>query len=368
MAWRSPWRSNVQTVEQNDPSAITASSAPADTIVAFSAARLDLWNTGYFHNPVTAFPGGSVADAGHQAADRHGTGRRGCLRIDADALRGLPAERHDGRPVAAGQHEELGAGAVLGPRPAARSSRSGRPGPARRPPASPRRTATWATSPRAEPRPMRQVSTGRPVPHPPADRRLDCARTSDMHPSSLTTKDNDHDIASSRHSPGPRSWSTAGLLAGSGGAALAAAPPWEPDPSSIGGLTFYDAAGNQITGGNINDAPFATYVQAGAAGRAGDTKATLFGYLPKNGVAIGAWTGEALSGSPTYPNASAPGAAERVGAAAGHAERRRRDDRRAGRRPAEHRDRRLPGPVPAPAQDVGVRPGRPARRTTRPTS
>jgi hypothetical protein len=99
---------------------------------------------------------------------------------------------------------------------------------------------------------------------------------------------------------------SAGLVAGSGGAALAAAPPWEPDASAIGGLTFYDASGQQISGGNINDAPFAAYVSAGAAGRAGDTKATLFGYLPKNGVAIGAWTGEAISGSPAYPNASAP--------------------------------------------------------------
>ena len=97
-----------------------------------------------------------------------------------------------------------------------------------------------------------------------------------------------------------------GLLVGTGSAALAAAPPWEPDPSSIGGLTFYDAAGNQITGGNVADAPFASYALASAPGRAGDNKATLFGYLPKNGVAIGAWTGEALSGSPTYPNASAP--------------------------------------------------------------
>ena len=58
--------SGVQTVEQNDPSAITASSAPADTIVAFSAARLNLWNTGYFHNPVTPFPGGSSLTAGIQ--------------------------------------------------------------------------------------------------------------------------------------------------------------------------------------------------------------------------------------------------------------------------------------------------------------
>jgi ABC-type phosphate transport system substrate-binding protein len=57
---------NVQTVEQNDPAAITASSAPADTIVAFSAARLALWNTGYFHNPATVFPGGPSLTPGIQ--------------------------------------------------------------------------------------------------------------------------------------------------------------------------------------------------------------------------------------------------------------------------------------------------------------
>jgi Bacterial Ig-like domain (group 3) len=99
----------------------------------------------------------------------------------------------------------------------------------------------------------------------------------------------------------------AGLMVGFSGTAFAAAPPYEPDPSSIGGLTFYDATGNQITGGNISDAPFASYVLASTAGRVGDNRATLFGYLPKNGVAIGAWTGEALTASPIYPNAAAPG-------------------------------------------------------------
>jgi hypothetical protein len=58
--------SNVQTVEQNDPTAITASSAPADTIVAFSAARLNLWNTGYFHSPNTVYPGGPSLTPGIQ--------------------------------------------------------------------------------------------------------------------------------------------------------------------------------------------------------------------------------------------------------------------------------------------------------------
>jgi hypothetical protein len=50
---------SVKTVEQNDPTAITSNSASADAIVPFSAARLALWNDGYFHNPATVFPGSS---------------------------------------------------------------------------------------------------------------------------------------------------------------------------------------------------------------------------------------------------------------------------------------------------------------------
>lgn len=52
---------DVQTVEQNDPTAITGASNPADAIVPFSAARLALWNDKYFHNPTSAFPGSSTA-------------------------------------------------------------------------------------------------------------------------------------------------------------------------------------------------------------------------------------------------------------------------------------------------------------------
>ncbi|HVX20614.1 MAG TPA: substrate-binding domain-containing protein [Acidimicrobiales bacterium] len=55
---------NVITVEQNDPNAVTGASSPADAIVPFSAARLNLYNSGYFHNPNTVFPGGTVLDAG----------------------------------------------------------------------------------------------------------------------------------------------------------------------------------------------------------------------------------------------------------------------------------------------------------------
>ena len=60
---------SVKSVEQNDPSAITslavtATSGPQDAIVPFSAARLALWNDGYFHTPNTAYPGGGALSAG----------------------------------------------------------------------------------------------------------------------------------------------------------------------------------------------------------------------------------------------------------------------------------------------------------------
>ncbi|HVW79438.1 MAG TPA: substrate-binding domain-containing protein [Mycobacteriales bacterium] len=55
---------SVKTVEQNDPTAITGASAPADAIVPFSSARLNLYTSGYFHNSATAFPGGTAIDPG----------------------------------------------------------------------------------------------------------------------------------------------------------------------------------------------------------------------------------------------------------------------------------------------------------------
>ena len=51
----------VKQVEQNDPSAITGATSPADAIAPFSQARLNLWNNGYFFNPNTVFPGASSA-------------------------------------------------------------------------------------------------------------------------------------------------------------------------------------------------------------------------------------------------------------------------------------------------------------------
>jgi hypothetical protein len=89
-------------------------------------------------------------------------------------------------------------------------------------------------------------------------------------------------------------------------AGAAGNPPWEPDGNSVGGLVFYNAAGQQITGGNLADSPVAAYVEGTGTIRAGDTKATLYGYVPVAGTAPGTWNGEALGSSTAYPNASAP--------------------------------------------------------------
>ena len=59
---------SVKTVEQNDPSAITTASTPADAILPFSQARFNLWGDSYFHNPATAFPGGGVLSSGIKLA------------------------------------------------------------------------------------------------------------------------------------------------------------------------------------------------------------------------------------------------------------------------------------------------------------
>jgi hypothetical protein len=92
-----------------------------------------------------------------------------------------------------------------------------------------------------------------------------------------------------------------GALLSSGGTVHASTPPpWEPDGNSVGGLIFYNSAGTAVTGGNIND-PIAAYVQGSKAIRSGDNKATLYGYLPKDGVPPGSWQGEIVAGPSLYP-------------------------------------------------------------------
>jgi hypothetical protein len=92
----------------------------------------------------------------------------------------------------------------------------------------------------------------------------------------------------------------------------AAAPPWQVtgdpanDPNAVGTLSFFDATGTQIYGGNTDDAPLAAYVEGSSAVTAGDTKASLYAYLPLSGTPAAGWSGSQLSAASAYPNGSAP--------------------------------------------------------------
>jgi Bacterial Ig-like domain (group 3) len=103
----------------------------------------------------------------------------------------------------------------------------------------------------------------------------------------------------------------AGALAASATSSVTttkAPPPWEPigSPPEVGALLLFNSAGKQITGGSINAQPIAAYVEGTATIQAGDTKATLYGYLPVKGQPPGEWSGEALGASTAYPNSAAP--------------------------------------------------------------
>jgi hypothetical protein len=107
------------------------------------------------------------------------------------------------------------------------------------------------------------------------------------------------------------------VMDGGAASAFGTIPPWVSstvftattgDANELGGLQFFNAAGTQVTGGNLTDAPFSAYVVGTTVINPVNTKATVFGYLPNNGAAPGAWSGEALTASTTYPNAAYPGA------------------------------------------------------------
>jgi len=92
-------------------------------------------------------------------------------------------------------------------------------------------------------------------------------------------------------------------------------PPWAPggvstDANAVGGLTFYNAAGAVITSGSTNTAPFAAYVQGRVLTQDASLQnptATVFAYVPIQGVSPALWSqGEAFGSSTNYPNASAP--------------------------------------------------------------
>jgi hypothetical protein len=96
------------------------------------------------------------------------------------------------------------------------------------------------------------------------------------------------------------------LAAGTSPAFAATPPPWEPDSNALGTISFYNAAGAAITGGDLQASPVANYAVASGPGRTGDTKAQLRAYTPQSGVLPGLWTGDVLTASTNYPNTTAP--------------------------------------------------------------
>jgi hypothetical protein len=117
---------------------------------------------------------------------------------------------------------------------------------------------------------------------------------------------------------------SAGMLAG-GGAAVAmlahggtpaaadgggSTPPWYSTETVApeGFITFYNAQGQVVTGGNLTDSEMAAYAVASAPDtRTGDTKAVLYAYTPVEGENPLTWSGLELSLAKAYPNTSAPG-------------------------------------------------------------
>ena len=92
------------------------------------------------------------------------------------------------------------------------------------------------------------------------------------------------------------------LAAGFGGTAGAAAPNWEPDANSVGGLLFFNAAGQQVTGGNVTDQPLAAFVEGTTVINAANTSATLFAALPVPATTPNpaTWTTSQVSHSTVY--------------------------------------------------------------------
>jgi hypothetical protein len=102
------------------------------------------------------------------------------------------------------------------------------------------------------------------------------------------------------------------VLAG-GGVALAAGgggptPPWESLVTPNGGITFYNAQGQVITGGTLAGGLGAYAVAGTAASSTSYTKATLFMFTPQVSPPgdPSTWSGEQVSLSSTFPNAAAP--------------------------------------------------------------
>jgi len=83
------------------------------------------------------------------------------------------------------------------------------------------------------------------------------------------------------------------------------------DSAAKGHLGFCDAAGHQITSGSLTEVPFVLRAVSSEPTPAGYTvgagaKATLFAFLPMQGVDPGDWTGQALTGAAFFSNPQHP--------------------------------------------------------------
>jgi hypothetical protein len=72
-----------------------------------------------------------------------------------------------------------------------------------------------------------------------------------------------------------------------------ATPGWEPDPFSVGSITFTDASGAVVTSGSLTS-PLAAFAVGSKLIDTGDKDGGLFVYLPAKGVNTGLWSGEAI--------------------------------------------------------------------------
>jgi hypothetical protein len=87
--------------------------------------------------------------------------------------------------------------------------------------------------------------------------------------------------------------------------ATATVPPWEPDPSSLGGLIFYNAAGTAVTGGSDLSHLF-DYAAGSTADTTDGIKATLEFADPTPNEVTGLWAVGSASTSTFTPPTSAP--------------------------------------------------------------
>ncbi len=93
------------------------------------------------------------------------------------------------------------------------------------------------------------------------------------------------------------------LALGAGVAQAAVTPGWTPDANAVGGLSFYDAAGHQITSGSITDSPMASYyVGSGGGINSGNNKAFQAFSTPVQGANSATWPGtQIITSTQSFP-------------------------------------------------------------------